>query len=66
MLLMIYRKVAGLQEILNGKLKLWQIFSRSRRRWGVGFVKSFKYFWYSTNKIDTSYLLLNRRCFSVN
>jgi len=36
---MIYRKIAGLQKILNGKLKLWQIFSR-RRRWGVGWVRS--------------------------
>jgi len=35
-LLMIYRKIVGLKEILNGELKLWQIFSRRRRRWGVG------------------------------
>jgi len=34
-LLMIYRKIIGLKEILNGELKLWQIFLR-RRRWGVG------------------------------
>jgi len=33
---MIYRKIAGLKEILNGELKLWQIFSRRRRRWTVG------------------------------
>jgi len=35
-LLEIYGEIAGLQGILNGELKLWRIFSRRRRRWGVG------------------------------